>query len=69
MNKFAITLTKENDRQVLFVSNNKEEAFKKGDEIVKTLMRSSGTLSCIEANFDENNNLVGNSYKLLDSWI
>lgn len=69
MNKFAITLTKGNDRKILYMCDNKDEALAKGNEIEPTLMRGAGILSCIQANFDENNNIVGGKYKLIDSWV
>lgn len=69
MSKFAITLTKGNDRKVLYMSEDKDEALAKGNEILPTLMRGSGTLSCIQAEFDADNNIIGGKYRLIDSWI
>lgn len=69
MSKFAVTLTKGNDRKVLYICDDKNEALNKGNEILPTLMNSSGTLSCIQAEFDADNNIIGGKYKLIDSWI
>ena len=69
MSKFAITLTKGNDRKVIYMCDDKDEALAKGNEILPTLMRGSGTLSCIQAEFDADNNIIGGKYKLIDSWI
>lgn len=69
MSKFAVTLTKENKRKVLYICDDKDEALDKGNKIFPTLTMGSGTLSCIQAEFDADNNIIGGKYKLIDSWI
>ena len=66
--KYAITLTKENTKTVLYVSETKEEAMAFGDKKCNELMRNDGVLSCIRAEFDENNNIIGNRYSLIHTW-
>ncbi len=66
---FALTLTHGNDRKVLSVSVSKDEILNEGNKVFKTLSGGSGTLSCIEAEFDEDNNIIGNKYKLHETWI
>lgn len=66
---FALTLTHRNDRKILRVSNSKDEILAEGDKVFKTLSNNDGTLSCIEADFDKDNNIIDNMYKLFKSWI
>lgn len=66
---FALTLTHGNDRKVLNVSISKDEILNEGNKVFKTLPGDSGTLSCIEAEFDNGNNIIGNKYKLHETWI
>mgnify|MGYP004572373635 CR=1 FL=1 len=66
---FAITLLKENSRTVLYICDSKEKAIKKGDELIQTLSRDSGILSCIQADFDDNNNILNGRYKIFKSWL
>ncbi len=66
---FAITLVKENSRTVLYICDSKEKAIKKGDELIQTLSRDSGILSCIQADFDDNNNILNGRYKIFKSWL
>lgn len=66
---FAITLTNGNNRTVLYICDNKEKAIKKGDELIQTLSRDSGILSCIQADFDDNNNIVNGRYRIYKSWL
>lgn len=66
---FAITLVKENSRTVLYICDSKEKAIKKGDELIQTLSRDSGILSCIQTDFDDNNNILNGRYKIFKSWL
>ena len=68
MMKYAITLTKGNDRKVMYMCADKDEALRKGSEIFPTLMVCSGTLSCIQADFDTDNNIIGGKYRLIETW-
>lgn len=66
---FALTLTHVNDRKILKLSNSKDEILAEGNKVFKTLSYSDGILSCIEADFDKDNNIINNRYKLYNSWI
>ena len=68
-NMFALTLTHVNDRKILKLSNSKDEILAEGNKVFKTLSYSDGILSCIEADFDNDNNIINNRYKLYNSWI
>ena len=67
--KYAITLTKEDTKTVLYVSENKDDAMNYGNEKYKELTHGDGVLSCISADFDDDNNIIGNKYSLLHSWL
>ena len=67
--KYAITLTKENAKTVLYVSETKEEAMAFGNKKSGELARNEGVLSCISAEIDENKNIIGNKYSLIHSWL
>ena len=66
---FALTLTCGNDRKILRVSSSKDEILAEGNKVFKALPNKDGTLSCIEADFDKDNNIINNKYKLFKSWI
>lgn len=69
MIKFAVTLTKGDNRKVLEVCDTKEQAMEKGAEYRNQFSMDSGILSCISAEFDENNNRTDKKYNLIHSWI
>ena len=69
MEKFILSLTKENDKTILSVHNTKAEAITEGESIIKRLPVNSGLLTVIYSEIDENNNLIGKNYKLYYSWI
>lgn len=69
MRKFAIKITKGNDIEIISTHATKEEAFQNGDIIYGQSSVTSGTVSCILADFDENNNMIGNKYQLYRTWI
>lgn len=69
MRKFAIKITKGNDIEIVSTHETKEEAFTNGDTVYKQLSAASGTVSCILADFDDNNNMVGNKYQLYKTWV
>lgn len=64
MKKFAIKLTKGNDVTILCVKDTKEEAMGMGEAFKKQYSRESGLLACIEADFDDKNQMIGTGYKL-----
>ena len=64
MKKFAIKLTKGDDVTILCVKHTKEEAMKMGEAFKKQYSRESGLLACIEADFDDKNQMIGTGYKL-----
>lgn len=69
MKKFAITLTHGNDKTILALFDTKEEAMAAGEQYRKKFTREQGLVSCILADFDERENMVGNSYHLYHSWL
>lgn len=64
MKRFAIKLTKGDDVTILCVKDTKEEAMKMGEAFKKQYSRESGLLTCIEADFNDENQMIGTSYKL-----
>lgn len=66
MKKYAIKLTKDDNVTILGVCNTKAEATELGNELRKQHSKDEGLLACIEADFDESNRMIGNSYKLLE---
>ena len=67
--KYAITITKENTKTVLYVSETKDDAMSFGDKKCNELTRNDGVLSCIGAEFDADNHIIGNKYSLIHSWL
>lgn len=68
MTKYAIKHTKDDTTTILEIFESKDAAINAGTEYRKQYTREQGLISCISADFDENNNMVGNSYRLLESW-
>lgn len=68
MTKYAIKLTKDDTITILAIFESKAAAMNAGAEYRKQYTREQGLVSCISADFDKNNNMVGNSYRLLASW-
>lgn len=68
MEKFAIKLVKGDDSKILETFTNKQEALAAGIKYRAEYTREQGLISCIQAEFDESNNIVGNKYKLIDAW-
>lgn len=64
MRKFAIKVTSGDNVTILCVKNTKDEAMKMGEAFKKQYSRDSGLFACIEADFDDKNQMVGTSYKL-----
>jgi hypothetical protein len=64
---YAITLTKKNKRNILRIFDEKEKAIEYGNNLHESTL-ILGALSCIEADFDEQRNIVGGKYRLLHSW-
>ena len=64
MKKFALKITKGDDVKILAVFDDKQSAMIAGAEYRKTISRDAGLLALIEADFDENNQMVGSGYKL-----
>lgn len=69
MKKFAIKITKGDDVTILGVRGTKEEAMLLGAELRKQHTRDEGLMVCIEADFDENDQMIGNSYKLHEAFL
>ena len=68
MNKFAITITK-SSRKVVKTFERQEDAIKFGEEVAARTSGAEGTVSCISADFDENDKMLDNKYKLYHTWI
>lgn len=64
MKKFAIKLTRNDDVTILAVCDTKTEAIELGTGLRKQYSRDAGLLALIEADFDGNNQMIGNGYKL-----
>lgn len=62
--KYALKLTRGDDVKILAVYDDKSAAMAAGAEYRKTISRDAGLLSLIEAEFDENNQMIGVAYKL-----
>lgn len=65
---YAILLAKGNDIKTLFKAENKDEAMQMGDKLNKTTSKDAGFLFCAEADFDEDGNILNNTFKLLEGW-
>lgn len=68
MKRFAIKLTKNDDVTILGVRETKEQAIALGLEMRKQHSRDVGLLGLIEADFDENNQMIGVTYKLHETF-
>ncbi len=64
---YAIEKAKGNEVEVLFLSENKDDAIKKGDELFKEIPREQGLLSLIRADYVDGVR-QGSRYELIDSW-
>lgn len=64
MKRFAIKLTKNDDVTILGVRKTKEQAMELGMELRKQYARDAGLLAVIEADFNEDNQMIGTNYKL-----
>lgn len=64
MKKFVIKLTKDDTVTILGVRNTKDEAMLLGEDLRKQYSRESGLLACIEADFNDENQMIGTGYKL-----
>lgn len=69
MKKFAIEFTHGDDETILELFDTKEQAMAAGEQYRKQYTREQGLLSCILADFDENGNRIGNSYRFYDAWL
>lgn len=68
MVKYAIKLTKDDDFKILGIYDAKEDAKEHGKAMRKVYSRDDGLISLIEADFDDDGNMIANRYKLLDSF-
>lgn len=69
MQKFAICIVKDNDQKIVSTHMTKDEAIKNGNTINSQLPKGAGVVSCIFGEFDDNDNLIGNKYKIHKTWI
>lgn len=68
MEKYAVDRVVGNDTETLFVSESKDEAWQKAEEIFKTQPRK-GTIRLISAEYDDDGNRVGNRHKQYKAWF
>ena len=66
MKRFAIKLTHGDDVTIPGVRDTKAEAKELGVVLRKQYSRDAGLLALIEADFDENDRMIGNGYKLYE---
>ena len=66
MKRYAVKLTKDDNVTILGVRDTRIEAMELGAELRKQYSRDEGLLACIEAEFDENDRIVGGGYRLLE---
>ena len=64
MRKYAIKLTCGDDVKILEVFDDKPTAMAAGTEFRKNISSDAGLLGLIEAEFSENNQMIGVAYKL-----
>ena len=66
MKRYALKLTHGDDVKILAVFDDKSAAMAAGAEFRRTISRDEGLLSLIVAEFDDDGNMIGNAYRLLD---
>lgn len=66
MKRYAIKMTCGDDVKILEVFDDKPTAMAAGAEYRKTISRDKGLLSLILAEFNDDGNMVGNAYQLLE---
>ena len=66
MKKYALKLTRGDDVKILAVYDDKPTALAAGAEYRKTISRDAGLLTLIEAEFNTDDNMIGEGYKLLE---
>lgn len=66
MNKFAIAITKGDNKKVLETFEQKDDALKRGKEIAADIPGKEGVVSLIYADIDNENNIIGGKYKLYE---
>jgi len=66
MNKFAIAITKGDDKKVLETFEKKDDALRRGKEIAADTPGKDGVISLIYADIDNKNNIIGGKYKLYE---
>lgn len=64
MKKFAIDITAGDDSNILGTYDTKEKAMNAGISFRENNPGDESVISCIEADFDENNKIIGNGYRL-----
>ena len=69
MFKYANQLIKDDDVRTLETYTDKEEALRRGAKIRAEIPSEQGVISCVYADFDEDNNMIGNSYRLFHTWV
>ena len=67
--KYAVKLTSGNNVKILNLFDSKDAALKFGESAMKDLKASDGLLSVIQAEFDNDNSIIGGRYRLVHSWL
>ena len=68
MEKYAIKLVKDDNNTILETFTSKDEALAAGSRYRAKFTREQGLISCVQAEFDEEDRIVGNRYELIDTW-
>lgn len=66
MKKFAVKITKGDEYKIIETFDSMDAAMVAGSEYREQISRDDGLMSCIEADFDEDNQMIGTSYRLLE---
>lgn len=68
MKKFVIEKTKGNTEIVVKTFDSKEEALAFGEDLIKTMTRSDGILTCAYTDVDESGNKTSDSEQVFHVW-
>ena len=68
MMKYAIKLVKDNTSTILETFDTEADAMAAGTKYRAKFTREQGLISCIRAEFNENNNMIGDRYSLVEAW-
>lgn len=66
MKKFAIKITKGDEYRIIETFETKDAAMIAGAEYREQISRDDGLMACIEAEFNDEGNMIGTGYRLLE---